>query len=82
MLDKTTLFDISEIQDALVQTTLDEVYESLKKKGYNPISQIVGYLISGDPGYITNFNNARDKILSVDRSKIVEVIVKEYLEGE
>lgn len=82
MYDKTTLFDIDEIQDALVATTLDEVYDSLKEKGYNPISQIVGYLISGDPGYITNYKNAREKIMSVDRGKILEAIVRDYLENE
>ena len=53
-MDKTTLFDIEELNEALVQTTLDEVYDALKEKGYNPVSQIVGYLISGDPRYITS----------------------------
>lgn len=81
MLDKTTLFDLEEINTSLVQTTLDEVYNSLKEKGYNPISQIVGYLVSGDPGFITNYNNARTKILSIDRSKILEAVVREYLEN-
>lgn len=80
MLDKTTLFNVDTIQDALVQTTLDDVYASLKKKGYNPVSQIVGYLLSGDPGYITSYNDAREKILSIDRSKILEAIVRDYLE--
>lgn len=79
-MDKTTLFDIEELNEALVQTTLDEVYECLKAKGYNAVSQIVGYLVSGDPGYITNHNNAREKIMSVDRSKILEVVLREYLE--
>lgn len=81
MLDNTTLFDVDALQDALVETTLDEVNDALKEKGYNPVSQIVGYLISGDPGYITNYKNARDKILSVDRGKILEAIVREYLEN-
>lgn len=80
-MDKTTLFDIDEIQDALVETTLDEVYDALKEKGYNPVSQIVGYLVSGDPGYITSFNGARDKILSIERGKILEIIVRSYLEN-
>lgn len=81
MLDKTTLFDIDEIQEALVATTLDEVYDALKEKGYNPVSQIVGYLVSGDPGYITSYKNARDKILSIERGKILEAIVRDYLEN-
>ena len=80
-MDKTTLFDIDEIQDALVETTLDEVCDALKEKGYNPVSQIVGYLVSGDPGYITSFHGARDKILSIERGKILEIIVRSYLEG-
>lgn len=80
-MDKTTLFEIDELNAALVQTTLDEVYDSLKEKGYNAVSQIVGYLVSGDPGYITNFKDAREKITSIDRSKILEAIVKEYLEN-
>ena len=50
MLENTTLFNLDELSNALVRTTLDEVYEALKERGYNPISQIVGYLTSGDPG--------------------------------
>lgn len=81
MFDKTTLFDIDEIQDALVETTLDEIADALKEKGYNPANQIVGYLLSGDESYITNFKSSRDKIKSVDREKILEVIVRSYLEN-
>lgn len=80
-MDKTTLYDIDEITSALVETTLMEVYDALKEKGYNPVSQIVGYLVSGDPGYITTSNDAREKILSIERGKILEAIVKEYLEN-
>lgn len=81
MLDKTTLFDIDEIQDALVETTLDEICDALREKGYNPVSQIVGYLVSGDPGYITSYKGARDKMLSLERGKILETIVRNYLEN-
>lgn len=80
-MDKTTLFDIDEITNALVETTLMEVCDALREKGYNPVSQIVGYLVSGDPGYITSFKNARNKILSIERGKILEAIVKAYLEN-
>ena len=80
-MDKTTLYDIDEITSALVETTLMEVYDALKEKGYNPVSQIVGYLVSGDPGYITTHKGARDKILSLERGKILEAVVKEYLEN-
>ncbi len=80
-MDNTTLFNIDEITSALVETTLMEVYDALKEKGYNPVSQIVGYLVSGDPGYITTYKDARNKILSVDRGKILEAVVKEYVEN-
>ena len=60
---------------------LDEIYDALKEKGYNPISQIVGYLVSGDPGYITNYKNARDKMLGLDRNKVLELMVRNYLEN-
>lgn len=80
-LENTRLFEIDEITCALVETTLDEVRDALIKKGYDPVSQIVGYLVSGDSGYITNYDNARDKILELDRAKVLEVIVKDYLEN-
>ena len=77
-MDKTTLFEIEDITNALIETTLDEIYDALKEKGYNPISQIVGYLVSGDPGYITNYKNARDKMLGLDRNKVLELMVRNY----
>ncbi len=80
-MDKTTLFEIEDITNALIETTLDEIYDALKEKGYNPISQIVGYLVSGDPGYITNYKNARDKMLNLDRNKVLELMVRNYLEN-
>lgn len=80
-LENTRLFEIDEITCALVETTLDEVRDALVEKGYDPVSQIVGYLVSGDSGYITNYKNARDKILTLDRAKVLEVIVKDYLEN-
>lgn len=80
-MDKTTLFEIDEITNALIETTLDEIYDALKEKGYNPVSQIVGYLVSGDPGYITNYKNARNIILNLDRGKILEIMVRNYLEN-
>ena len=80
MIDKTSLFDISKLQDELIKTTLKDVMESLEERGYNPINQIVGYLISGDPGYISNYKDARTKMLSLDRSEVVKLILVEYLE--
>jgi len=75
----THLFDLEEINDALVEDLIKDVYNSLDERGYNPIVQIVGYLISGDPGYISSHNDARNKISKIDRSQIVEVLVRNYL---
>lgn len=80
-MDKTNLFKISDIENALVSKTLIEVYKSLESRGYNPTSQIIGYLISGDPGYITSFENARNKITSLDREKVLEIILKDYMKN-
>ena len=78
-MDKTSLFDLAEIEEALISKTIVEVYEALEKKGYNPISQLVGYIISGDPGYITSYQDARAKISEYDRAKIAEVILSDYI---
>ena len=79
-MDKTSLFDISMLQDELIKTTLKEVMDALEERGYNPINQIVGYLISGDPGYISNYKDARTKMMSLDRSEVVKLILVEYIE--
>ena len=73
------MFKISEIENALVSKILIEVYRSLESRGYNPVSQIIGYLITGDPGYITSFEDARNKIVSFDREKILEIVLKDYM---
>lgn len=78
-MDKTSMFKISEIENALVSKTLIEVYRSLESRVYNPVSQIIGYLITGDPGYITSFEDARNKITSIDREKILEIVLKDYM---
>ncbi len=79
MESKTSLFDVSLVKRKLISSTLKEVYSSLKERGYNPINQIVGYLISGDPGYISSYQNAREKILDFDRAEVTAVILEEYL---
>lgn len=76
--EQTSLFDLKEIDAENVRQTLKEVYDSLEERGYNPTNQIVGYLISGDPGYISSFKDARTKIQSVDRAKIVEILLSEF----
>ena len=78
-MDKTVLFDVAEFKKEVISKTLKEVYNSLELRGYNPINQIVGYIISGDPGYISNFEDARRKILEIDRSELVAVLLKEYI---
>ena len=76
--EQTTLFNVDEIDTKLIRNTLKEVYASLEERGYNPTNQIVGYLISGDPGYISSYKDARNKIQDVDRAKIVEILLKEF----
>lgn len=74
----TKIYESSNFTDALIENTLKEVIEILRERGYNPINQIVGYLISGDPGYISNHKEARNKLMKFDRTKILEVLLKNY----
>lgn len=76
--EKTSLFNIKDINEKHVSETLNEVYASLEERGYNSINQIVGYLISGDPGYISSYKEARNKIQGIDRAKIVEILLNEF----
>ena len=78
-MDKTIVYDANELKDAMAMAVLKEVSEILKERGYNPINQIVGYLMSGDPGFITSYKVARAKMTSISPSKILEVIVKEAI---
>lgn len=75
----TRLFNIEELETALVEKTIKEVYVALEERGYNPVNQLVGYLISGDSGYISSYKDARKKITSLDRAKILEEMVKKYI---
>lgn len=77
--DTTHLYSIEEFESKLVSDTVKEVYAALEERGYNPINQLVGYLMSGDPGYISSHKEARNKITKIDRSKIIEVLLREYL---
>ncbi len=76
--DKTSLFNIQDIDNRFISDILEEVWDSLEERGYNPSNQIVGYLISGDPGYISSYQDARTKIQQVDRAKIIEVLLQEF----
>ena len=75
----TIHFDISGVNDEVVKSALRDVLESLEERGYNPINQIVGYIISGDLGYISSYKEARNKIAKIDRTVLVEVLLKNYL---
>ncbi len=78
-MDETKIYDSEEFIDANIILTLKEVVEVLEERGYNPINQIVGYLMSGDPGYISSHKEARNKITKFDRNKILEVLVKYFI---
>lgn len=76
--DNTNLFKLNEIDAELTRKILNEVCASLEERGYNSSNQIVGYLISGDPGYISSYQDARSKIQEIDRAKIVEILLNEF----
>ncbi len=75
----TSVFDISDIDDVLVEDVINDVYSALEEKGYNAINQIVGYIISGDPGYISTYKESRKKISKLERTQIVEVLLRNYM---
>ena len=75
----TQTFSIADDRDAEVRRVMNAVYAALVEKGYNPINQIVGYLISEDPTYITNYKNARSLIRKVERDELLSCIIKYYL---
>lgn len=77
-LEKTSLFHIEDMNIEEIRLILNEVYNALEERGYNPTNQIVGYLISGDLGYISSYKDARKKIQTIDRAKIVEVLLEEF----
>ncbi len=79
MNDKTMTFSIGDQTEQEIRRILTSVYDSLKEKGYNPINQIVGYILSEDPTYITTHNNARNLIRRIDRDTLLQSLVKYYL---
>lgn len=78
-MDYTRKFSLTGEKDDEIKEILTSVYNSLKEKGYNPINQIVGYILSEDPTYITNYNNARALIRKLDRDELLQELVKRYL---
>ena len=79
MNDRTMTFSIGDQTEQEIRRILITVYDSLKEKGYNPINQIVGYILSEDPTYITTHNNARNLIRRIDRDTLLQSLVKYYL---
>ncbi|MBR3592544.1 MAG: IreB family regulatory phosphoprotein [Clostridia bacterium] len=79
MNDRTMTFSIGDQTEQEIRNTLTIVYDSLKEKGYNPINQIVGYILSEDPTYITTHNNARNLIRRIDRDTLLQSLVRYYL---
>jgi len=78
--DETQKISASILNREVARAILDDVYAALKEKGYNPVTQIVGYIMSGDPSYITSYNNARALIRKIERDELLEELVKAYAE--
>ena len=81
-LSNTQYFKVESEKAVGVKDILKNVYEALSEKGYNPVNQIVGYIMSGDPTFITSHNNARSLIMRVERDELVEELLKEYIDRE
>lgn len=81
-LSNTQYFKVETDNQYSVKQILACVYEALTEKGYNPVNQIVGYIISGDPTFITSHKNARSLIMRVERDELVEELLKEYIKAE
>ena len=79
-MEETKIYNAEDFQDAIVVDTLKEVIAVLEERGYNPINQIVGYLMSGDRGYISNHKGVRTKITKFDRTKLLEILVKNFID--
>ena len=80
MCDKTMTFSVNDEKELELKKNLTIIYDALIQKGYNPINQIVGYILSEDPTYITTYNNARSLIRHIDRDELLQALVKSYLD--
>ena len=80
--NNTQFFHVVKEQEYDVASILKDVYEALTEKGYNPVNQIVGYIMSGDPTYITSHKNARSRIMKVERDEILEVLFENYIDTQ
>ncbi len=80
-LGSTQYFNVQVEPETGVKVVLSSVYEEMNEKGYNPVNQIVGYIMSGDPTYITSYNNARSLIMKVERDELVEELLTQYIKN-
>ena len=81
-MDFTRKFRLADERDLEIKTILTTVYQALQEKGYNPVNQIVGYIMSGDPTYITSHKGARSMIMKVERDELVEELLNEYIKNK
>lgn len=81
-ISNTQYFKVAADKEFSVKDILDAVYNAMREKGYNPVNQIVGYIMSGDPTYITSYKGARSTIMKVERDELVEELLKEYIKNE
>ena len=81
-LSNTQYFKVKTEPEVQVKEVLDVVYTAMEEKGYNPVNQIVGYIMSGDPTYITSYKGARSTIMKVERDELVEELLKEYIRNK
>ncbi|NCB93645.1 MAG: IreB family regulatory phosphoprotein [Clostridia bacterium] len=81
-LSNTQYFKVKTEPEVQVKEVLDVVYTAMEEKGYNPVNQIVGYIMSGDPTYITSYKGARGMIMKVERDELVEELLKEYIKNK
>ena len=81
MKDPTAIFSLYDDKDQQIQSIVQEVYKALKEKGYNPVNQLVGYILSEDPTYITTYKNARSLIRKVDRDDLLQALVRSYVKS-
>ena len=80
-LSNTQYFKVKTEPEVQVKEVLDVVYTAMEEKGYNPVNQIVGYIMSGDPTYITSYNGARSLVMKVERDELVEELLKSYIQS-
>ena len=81
-ISNTQYFKVKSEPEIQVKDVLDLVYNAMAEKGYNPVNQIVGYIMSGDPTYITSYKGARSMVMKVERDELVEELLKEYIQNK